>query len=195
MSSSRARVPASAARRLGRGAHAPMVRCRRRTRRSEDGRMGLLDGKTALIFGVANDHSIAWGIAKALHAEGAEVGFSSDREPDREARPTAGRLDRVDVRGALRRPVRRRHRAGVRALGRDPRVARHPGPRPCLRPSGRPGGHVRRHVARRLRARDGRLRVLAGRAHAGGRSVSARRIVGDRRCPTTVPRRSSRTTT
>jgi enoyl-[acyl-carrier protein] reductase I len=39
--------------------------------------MGSLDGKTALIFGVANDHSIAWGIAKALHAEGAEVGFSS----------------------------------------------------------------------------------------------------------------------
>jgi len=39
--------------------------------------MGLLDGKNALIFGVANDHSIAWGIAKALHAEGAEVGFSS----------------------------------------------------------------------------------------------------------------------
>jgi len=39
--------------------------------------MGLLDGKKALIFGVANDHSIAWGIAKALHAEGATLGFSS----------------------------------------------------------------------------------------------------------------------
>jgi enoyl-[acyl-carrier protein] reductase I len=39
--------------------------------------MGLLDGRRALIFGVANDHSIAWGIAKALHAEGAVVGFSS----------------------------------------------------------------------------------------------------------------------
>ena len=39
--------------------------------------MGLLDGKTALIFGVANDHSIAWGIARALHEAGAEVGFSS----------------------------------------------------------------------------------------------------------------------
>ncbi len=39
--------------------------------------MGLLEGKRALIFGVANDHSIAWGIARALHAEGAEVGFSS----------------------------------------------------------------------------------------------------------------------
>jgi enoyl-[acyl-carrier protein] reductase I len=39
--------------------------------------MGLLDGRNALIFGVANDHSIAWGIARALHAQGATVGFSS----------------------------------------------------------------------------------------------------------------------
>jgi enoyl-[acyl-carrier protein] reductase I len=39
--------------------------------------MGLLEGKKALVFGVANDHSIAWGIAKALHGEGASVGFSS----------------------------------------------------------------------------------------------------------------------
>jgi enoyl-[acyl-carrier protein] reductase I len=38
---------------------------------------GLLTGRKALIFGVANDHSIAWGIAKALHAAGADVGFSS----------------------------------------------------------------------------------------------------------------------
>jgi enoyl-[acyl-carrier protein] reductase I len=40
--------------------------------------VGLLDGKRALVFGVANDHSIAWGIAKALHEHGAaEVGFGS----------------------------------------------------------------------------------------------------------------------
>jgi enoyl-[acyl-carrier protein] reductase I len=39
--------------------------------------MGLLDGRNALIFGVANDHSIAWGIARALHEQGAVVGFSS----------------------------------------------------------------------------------------------------------------------
>jgi enoyl-[acyl-carrier protein] reductase I len=39
--------------------------------------MGLLDRRKALVFGVANDHSIAWGIAKALHEQGAEVGFSS----------------------------------------------------------------------------------------------------------------------
>lgn len=38
--------------------------------------MGNLSGKTALIFGVANDHSIAWGIAKAFHAEGAKLAFS-----------------------------------------------------------------------------------------------------------------------
>jgi len=43
----------------------------------EGSAMGLLDGKKALIFGVANDHSIAWGIAKALHDEGATLGFSS----------------------------------------------------------------------------------------------------------------------
>jgi enoyl-[acyl-carrier protein] reductase I len=39
--------------------------------------MGRLEGRKALIFGVANDHSIAWGIARALHEEGAIVGFSS----------------------------------------------------------------------------------------------------------------------
>ena len=39
--------------------------------------MGLVEGRKALVFGVANDHSIAWGIAKALHDEGAVVGFSS----------------------------------------------------------------------------------------------------------------------
>ncbi len=38
--------------------------------------MGLLTGKRALILGVANDHSIAWGIAQAMHHEGAEVGFT-----------------------------------------------------------------------------------------------------------------------
>ncbi len=38
--------------------------------------MGLLSGKTALIFGVANDHSIAWGIAQAFAREGATLAFS-----------------------------------------------------------------------------------------------------------------------
>jgi enoyl-[acyl-carrier protein] reductase I len=38
--------------------------------------MGLLAGKKALIFGVANDRSIAWGIAQAFHREGAELAFT-----------------------------------------------------------------------------------------------------------------------
>ena len=38
--------------------------------------MGLLTGKKALIYGVANDHSIAWGIAQALHREGCELAFT-----------------------------------------------------------------------------------------------------------------------
>lgn len=38
--------------------------------------MGLFTGKTGLIFGVANDRSIAWSISEALFKEGAELGFT-----------------------------------------------------------------------------------------------------------------------
>lgn len=38
--------------------------------------MGLLTGKKALIMGVANKRSIAWGIASAFHREGAELAFT-----------------------------------------------------------------------------------------------------------------------
>lgn len=38
--------------------------------------MGLMTGKNVVIFGVANKRSIAWGIAKALHREGAKLAFS-----------------------------------------------------------------------------------------------------------------------
>ena len=38
--------------------------------------MGLMTGKKGLIMGLANDKSIAWGIAEALHAEGAEIGIT-----------------------------------------------------------------------------------------------------------------------
>jgi len=37
---------------------------------------GIMHGKRGLIMGVANNHSIAWGIAKALAAEGAEIAFT-----------------------------------------------------------------------------------------------------------------------
>jgi enoyl-[acyl-carrier protein] reductase I len=37
---------------------------------------GLMAGKRGLIMGLANDKSLAWGIAKALHEQGAELAFS-----------------------------------------------------------------------------------------------------------------------
>ena len=41
---------------------------------------GLMAGKRGLIMGVANNRSIAWGIAKALHAQGAQIAFSYQGE-------------------------------------------------------------------------------------------------------------------
>lgn len=38
--------------------------------------VGILQGRKGLILGVANEKSIAWGVAKACHREGAELGFS-----------------------------------------------------------------------------------------------------------------------
>ncbi len=43
----------------------------------------LMQGKRGLIMGVANDHSIAWGIAKALHEQGAELAFTYQGDPIR----------------------------------------------------------------------------------------------------------------
>jgi enoyl-[acyl-carrier protein] reductase I len=40
----------------------------------------LMKGKRGLVMGVANERSIAWGIAHALHAEGAELAFSYQGE-------------------------------------------------------------------------------------------------------------------
>lgn len=52
--------------------------------------MGLLEGKNAIIFGVANERSIAWGIARAFHQHGAQVGLSYAGEAlERRVRPLA----------------------------------------------------------------------------------------------------------
>jgi enoyl-[acyl-carrier protein] reductase I len=37
---------------------------------------GLLRGKRGLIMGLANNRSLAWGIAKAAHAHGAQLAFT-----------------------------------------------------------------------------------------------------------------------
>ncbi len=42
--------------------------------------MGFLSGKRALIVGVASERSIAWGVAKAMHREGAELAYTYQNE-------------------------------------------------------------------------------------------------------------------
>ena len=55
--------------------------------------MGFLDGKKGLILGVANNKSIAWGVAEACHREGAELGFNYLGEQlERRVRPLAETL-------------------------------------------------------------------------------------------------------
>ncbi|MGH1589252.1 enoyl-ACP reductase FabI [Methylobacterium phyllosphaerae] len=55
---------------------------------------GLMAGKRGLIMGVANDHSIAWGIAKALHGQGARLAFTYQGEAlGRRVAPLAAKLD------------------------------------------------------------------------------------------------------
>ncbi|WP_310205673.1 enoyl-ACP reductase FabI [Ancylobacter sp. 3268] len=54
---------------------------------------GLMNGKRGLIMGVANDHSIAWGIARTLAAQGAELAFSYQGEAlGRRVKPLAQSL-------------------------------------------------------------------------------------------------------
>jgi enoyl-[acyl-carrier protein] reductase I len=66
---------------------------------SEMMNMGLLDGKNALIFGVANERSIAWGITKAFHAQGARIGLSYAGEVlEKRVRTLAKEIDRWQLR-------------------------------------------------------------------------------------------------
>ncbi|HEY1943768.1 MAG TPA: enoyl-ACP reductase FabI [Roseiarcus sp.] len=54
---------------------------------------GLMSGKRGLVMGVANDHSIAWGIAQSLAAHGAELAFTYQGEAlEKRVRPLAESL-------------------------------------------------------------------------------------------------------
>ena len=54
--------------------------------------MGLFTGKKGLVFGIANDRSIAWAITQHLHAEGAEMGFTHLPDKDLERRKAEKKL-------------------------------------------------------------------------------------------------------
>jgi enoyl-[acyl-carrier protein] reductase I len=54
---------------------------------------GYMSGKRGLIMGLANDRSLAWGIAQKLHAEGADLAFSYQGDAmEKRVRPLAAQL-------------------------------------------------------------------------------------------------------
>ncbi|SFX52215.1 Enoyl-[acyl-carrier-protein] reductase [NADH] [Paracoccus pantotrophus] len=60
---------------------------------SSDGGNGLMKGRRGLIMGLANDKSIAWGIARALAEQGAELAFSYQGEAlKRRVEPLAAQI-------------------------------------------------------------------------------------------------------
>jgi len=53
-----------------------------------------MTGKRGVVMGVANNHSIAWGIARQLHAEGAEIGLTYQNDQfGRRVRPLADQVE------------------------------------------------------------------------------------------------------
>ncbi|MEM7695773.1 MAG: enoyl-ACP reductase FabI [Pseudomonadota bacterium] len=55
---------------------------------------GLMSGKRGIVMGVANNHSIAWGLARQLHAEGAEIGLTYQNDQfGKRVKPLAASID------------------------------------------------------------------------------------------------------
>src|ERR1700750_183837 len=56
--------------------------------------MGIVDGKCALVIGVANDKSLAWSIAEELTAQGAQVALTYQGEVlEKRVRPLAAEIN------------------------------------------------------------------------------------------------------
>ena len=64
---------------------------------------GFMQGKRGLIMGVANNHSIAWGISKALAAQGAELAFTFQGEAlGKRVKPLAEQVGQGSGQGQFR---------------------------------------------------------------------------------------------
>ena len=140
----------------------------------------LMAGKRGLIMGVANDRSIAWGIARVLAGQGAKLAFTYQGDAfGRRAIPLAksvgseiivncdvNDLESVDnvfaeIKNELGRPRLRRARA---RLLRSPRAV----------------GPLCRHHARELHQHDGDLLLLLHRdRQARSRADAGRRLAAD----------------
>ena len=81
--------------------------------------MALMAGKQGLIMGVANERSIAWGIAKALRVEGARLAFTYQGDAlGKRVRPLAASYTKGAGRASNRPSAERMGRgfAGTAAL-------------------------------------------------------------------------------
>ena len=137
---------------------------------------GLMSGRRGLVMGVANDHSIAWGVAQALAAQGAELAFTHQGEAlGKRVKPLAASLG-----SSLVLPCDVEDLASVDqvfdALKAQWGVDGFCRPLHRLFRSRPVEGALRRHVAREFHPHDGRLGVLVHRnrqtrrrADAGGR--------------------------
>ena len=138
-----------------------------------------MQGKRGLIMGVANDHSIAWGIAQDARRarRGARLHLSG--RGARPARQAAGRIGRRQARAAVRRRGHRLGRRGVRRAQEAMGHAGFPGPRHRLLRQERAQGPLRRHHARELRAHHGDLLLLVHRGRQARRRADAERRLDD----------------
>ena len=133
--------------------------------------MAFMNGKRGLIMGVANDHSIAWGIAKAVAAQGASLAFTYQGEAlgrrRRRIRPLAADHHR-------RRPVAGleddRHLAARAVVVRLQEVQREAG--------GHGGVDGVAALAEDVEAGLGGERVAGGNHGARGHDGGAARLVG-----------------
>ena len=110
---------------------------------------GMLDGKRALVAGVANKRSIAWAIAQALHGAGAELAFTYQGErlegSVRKLAAEVGSEDVIECDVSDDESIDRAF-AAVAAAGRH----RHHGALDRLRPAGDVHRPLRQHVPRGL---------------------------------------------
>ena len=67
-----------------------------------EAKTGLMAGKRGLVMGVANDHSIAWGIAQMLAAHGAEIAFTYQGDAQKKRLRPLAPVDRLAHRAAGR---------------------------------------------------------------------------------------------
>ena len=124
-----------------------------------------LKGKKALIVGVANDQSIAYGCAKAFHELGAELAITYINEKTKTyVEPLLQRPECAHLHAARRRARRAMLEAVFEKIEKEMGQARHRAALDRVRAESRPPGRVAQLFGRGVQGGDGRVLPLL-RAH------------------------------